>query len=261
MSKVLSDLFVVPQLEQSSVLIKFTAPSGCKNVSWSILDGGRKKTSGSVKTRAGKLTEFSADIKNAKLWNINTPHLYTLKLILDIKGEEVIVLQKFGMRDIKTSGTELLVNSKPFIARGYIRGREAHDHPNMENLPLYDFYAKNIRAAKAYGFNLIRFHSRIPPKECFEAADDLGIFIHVELRKYYGKYQKERAGMKDTGDIISEEQWRETVKEIRNHPSLMVYCMGNEIRHPGTNPFVEHIAGVTKELDPTRLFIDTCDIV
>jgi hypothetical protein len=84
------------------------------------------------------------------------------------------------------------------------------------------------------------------------------MLIHIEIRKYYGKYQKERITMDDEGEIINEQEWREAVTALRNHPSLMVYCMGNEIRNPGTNPFVEHIAGVTKELDPTRLFIDTC---
>jgi len=64
--------------------------------------------------------------------------------------------------------------------------------------------------------------------------------------------------MSDEGEIISEADWKEAILALRNHQSLMVYCMGNEIRHPGTNPFVEHIANVTRKLDPTRLFLDTC---
>ena len=36
----------------------------------------------------------------------------------------------------------------------------------------YEFYKKNIRMAKSYGFNTIRFHSVVPPEECFRAADE-----------------------------------------------------------------------------------------
>ncbi|MEN7973821.1 MAG: glycoside hydrolase family 2 TIM barrel-domain containing protein, partial [Verrucomicrobiota bacterium] len=166
----------------------------------------------------------------------------------------------FGMREIRAEGDGLYVNGKPFHVRGFIRGREAHDHPNLEGLPLVEWYEKNILAAKRYGFNMIRFHSRIPPKECFEAADRLGMFLHVEIRKYFGKYQKERKqqDISDNTSLVDEKGWRDAILNHRNHPSLMVYCLGNEIRSPGLNPEVRHLAAVTKELDPTRLFIDTC---
>jgi beta-galactosidase len=162
------------------------------------------------------------------------------------------------MRTIGTTEDAIAVNGRPFFARGVIRGREAHDHPNLAGLPLEEFYAKYIRAAKAYGFNLIRFHSRVPPDEYFAAADRLGVFTHIEIRPYFGRYQKDRKFLNDAIDLIDEDAWRDTIIRLRNHPSLMVICVGNEIRHPGTNPQVAHLAEVAKELDPTRLFLDTC---
>ena len=219
---------------------------------WEIKDEeGRAIANGKAEGKPGDKISFTAIIPECKLWNINTPYLYALCF-----DDNMI---KFGMRTIGVNGRDLLINGEKFFAKGYIRGREAHDHPNLQNLSLTEYYEKNIRAAKDYGFNLIRFHSRIPHEECFEVADRLGMMIHIEIRKYFGKYQKERATMvSDSGEMIDENEWRESIIKLRNHPSLMVYCMGNEIRNPGLNPFVEHIANVTKELDPTRLFIDTC---
>ncbi|MEN6315351.1 MAG: glycoside hydrolase family 2 TIM barrel-domain containing protein [Clostridiaceae bacterium] len=257
-NNILKDLFIVPDIDHSRALISFTVPDGCSNVKWKVESDNELVCSGDTALEPKCACSLAAKFDKVILWNIHSPHLYTLKLILTINGDEFTAEEDFGMRKIHVSGKDIYVNNEKFYVRGYIRGREAHDHPNLENLPLVKYYEKNIRAAKDYGFNFIRFHSRIPPEECFEAADRLGIFIHVEIRKYYGKYQKERTMMNDAGELINEKDWVDAILSLRNHPSLMVYCMGNEIRHPGTNPQVEHIAKVTRETDPTRLFIDTC---
>jgi len=257
-SKVLPDLFIVPDIDASNVRVSFTAPDGLTDVDWRISDSNGEAVSGSFSVTPGQAITFDADIPDCRLWNINTPHLYQLILDLKINGASTSVCENFGMREIGVDGDFIRVNNQKFLVRGYIRGREAHDHPNLANLPLEEYYAKNIRMAKAYGFNLVRFHSQVPPEECFRAADRLGIFIHVELRTYFGIYQKERAGLDDEGSLIDEQAWRDMICRLRNHPSLMVYCIGNEIRHPGSNPQVARIAEITKQLDPTRLFIDTC---
>ena len=253
--KFLNDLFVVPNIEKQQAEISFTAPTACESAEWKILDASSKVVAdGQLSAVANEKVEFAVAIPDCQLWSIENPYLYTLVIKWADDSEE----STFGMRSFGTSGRDLLLNGEKFCAKGYIRGREAHEHPNFIGFSLTEYYEKNIKAAKKFGFNLIRFHSRIPHEECFEVADRLGMLIHIEIRKYYGHYQKERKGMKDEGEIINEAEWRAAVKSLRNHPSLMVYCMGNEIRNPGTNPFVEHIAEVTKELDPTRLFIDTC---
>jgi hypothetical protein len=255
---VLPDLFVIPDIARSTVEVRFTAPPGCNSADWRILDDGGPVASGTVRTTVGKQASFTAELPGAKLWNVHSPHLYRLEILWSGEGGEIRTAETFGMRQIATDGGTILVNEQPFLLRGYIRGREAHDHPNLLGLPPAEYYARNIRMAKEYGFNFVRFHSQVPPEECFAQADRLGIFIHVELRTYFGIYQKERAGLDDKGELIDLDEWRAMILRLRNHPSLMVYCIGNEIRHPGANPRVEEIARVAKELDPTRLFIDTC---
>jgi beta-galactosidase len=258
MKDILHDLFILPDYDNSRFRVTFTIPPGCSAAKWQILDSGKPILKGEADVRSGPQARFETRIEGFKPWNVNTPHLYTLKLRLTLNSKDVEVTQRCGMRKIHVGGGAICVNNEPFLLRGFIRGREAHDHPNLERLPLKEYYAKNIRAAKAHGFNFIRFHSVIPPQECFEAADELGIFIHVEMRKYYGKYQKERKTMMFEGELLNDAEWREMVFQLRNHPSLMVYCMGNEIDHPGRNPRCAQIYHLTKELDPTRLFIDTC---
>lgn len=256
--KVLNDLFVVSEIEKSRIDASFTAPAGCSGCSWEVIDQGRVISKDSVAEKNNGKIIFKAAVPNFKPWHTYSPYLYTLKIMLTINGNQIEVKQTFGMRKIHVSGENIYVNNEPFYVRGYIRGRKGHEHPNLENLSLTAYYEKNIKAAKEYGFNFIRFHSTVPHEECFEAADRLGIFIHIEPRPYYGKYQLERSMLDDTGGLVGDEQWRNMITDLRNHPSLMVYCIGNEIRHPGTNPRVRELVKVTKEIDSTRLFIDTC---
>lgn len=257
MSCVLNDLFIIPGYDDARITVTFTAPEGCTQAHWRLLDQGEVIREGDVKTTSAQAVRFEASMENFKPWNVNTPNLYILELELAVNGEDHRVAQEFGMRKMHITAEGLYVNNEKFYVKGYIRGRDAHDHPNLENLPLEEYYAKNIRMAKRYGFNFIRFHSRIPPEECFRVADRLGVFIHVEMRKYFGKYQKERSQM-DNPELLGEADWAEMLLKLRNHPSLMIYCMGNEIDHPGRNPRCKIFYDLTHKLDPTRFFLDTC---
>lgn len=257
MSETMKDLFINPDFDRSLARVSFTAPDGYSHCQWEVLEGDSAVAKGLIDVESGKLAAFDAALPGFKPWHVDSPALYRLRLELSGTGGAETVEELFGMRKLSATSEGVFVNNAPFLIRGYIRGREAHDHENLANLPLEEFYAKQFRAAKAYGFNFVRFHSRIPPEECLRAADRLGMFVHVEIRKYYGKYQKERFFMDDHG-LVDEKDWREAILRIRNHPSLMFYCLGNEIRHPGVNPRVEYLAGITRELDTSRFFIDTC---
>ena len=258
MQKILPDLFIQPLFDDNTVAINFKIPAGCRCCSWQIIFNKEVVNEGKTELVPLKTAKIFEQIKNFVPWSLDNPNLYELKLTLTIDGKLYEITEYFGMRKIEARGKWVYLNNEKIYLRGHIRGREAHDHPNLLNLSPTEFYKKNIRQAKKFGFNLVRFHSRIPEKAFLEAADKLGFLVHVELRKYFGKYQKERRMMSDEGELLGRQQWIDTILKLRNHPSVIVYCMGNEIRKPGRNPFVEEIAGLTKEIDPTRFFIDTC---
>ncbi|MBR1965367.1 MAG: hypothetical protein IKA22_02030, partial [Lentisphaeria bacterium] len=114
------------------------------------------------------------DGSNLKKWSPNHPELYTL--IADN------VSQRFGYCELSTlDNRAVMLNGTPCYLRGCIRGIVAHDHPNMTGGTLKDAAVKYIRQAKKYGFNLVRFHSTIPPVEFVEAADEEGFLIHMEI--------------------------------------------------------------------------------
>lgn len=272
----LRDLFIIPDFDNARAVVTFTAPRGLTKGTWAITAGREKKGSGTFyaqhpKDRSGKRAPipsfptktrgqvaFEAPLRDFTPWSVDHPFLYRLTLTLTVKGERRQIIQDFGMRKFHVANQQIYMNNRPFYIRGVIRGREAHDHANLLGLPETEYYAKFIRAAKQLGFNFIRFHSRVPSEAYFEAADRLGILTHVEVRKYYGKYQAERDLLDHDPVLVKEQEWVEAILRTRNHPSLMVYCLGNEINTPGRTPEVKARAATLRRLDPTRLFIDTC---
>ncbi|MCG3181495.1 MAG: Beta-galactosidase [Phycisphaerae bacterium] len=256
---ILPDLFVSPDFDDSSVRVTFTRPRDVRGCDWKIVADGKRVAGGRVPAGGrGRVVEFTAKLPGFAPWTIDAPFLYRLTLTLSSGGGSRRVVQDFGMRKVHAAGNQLYLNNKPFYVRGVIRGREAHDHANLLGLPEEEYYAKFIRAAKKLGFNFIRFHSRVPSEAYFDAADRLGVLTHVEVRKYFGKYQAERELMDHDPTLVRRKDWVDAIKRIRNHPSLMVYCLGNEINKPGRNPEVAERAAQLRRLDDTRLFIDTC---
>ena len=250
-------LCITPDLEKAGIAIVLHTEKKVTGAICRIFDAEEKCVAET--NVAPENNSFFVSIENPVLWMIENPYLYRLTAELTYEdGMQENVSDTFGMRSLGTSGRDILLNGKPFYMRAVIRGTICHDHENILDLDEEEFYAKFIRAAKEYGFNTIRFHSRIPPKGCFRAADRLGMFIHIELRTKDEEYNNLEEMVNGVEVYVSDAKIRETAYSLMNHPSFMVYCIGNEIKHPGENARVREIASVIKETDPSRLFIDTC---
>jgi hypothetical protein len=251
----MKDLFIQPNIDESKIVLSFTPSSNHSNLVCRIYDQDEVIAESTIDVKPGNgLCSYELTLPRFQHWSVDSPHLYRLKI------SQLGIDQTFGMTKIHVKDRKIYFNNMPFYIRGFIRGRAAHDHPNLTGVSPREYYEKNIRMAKAFGFNFVRFHSTVPPIEFLEAADRLGFLCQVEIRKYFGHYQKEREETNFDGDqtLVDEKDWEEMLYVLRNHPCVMVYCMGNEINNPGTNERVRVIRKLTQKLDPTRLFLDTC---
>ena len=186
------------------------------------------------------------DAAGLEFWTPGNPVLYTFKA-------DGIEEEAFGLNELVTMGnTHVLVNGKPFCFRGYIRGIVAHDHPNLSGKSDYESYRYHIIQAKKYGFNLVRFHSTIPSEDFVRAADELGLFIHMEIGfayEYDDKGKKKNLALDNAN-------WRETIMRYRNHPSVAIFCIGNEMHNSGHQPLVKKLYEEGKSLAPAKLILD-----
>ena len=197
----------------------------------------------SEKTENGFLHIFDSSALAA--WSPDSPVLYTLSC-RDTS-------ERFGNVSYGTFGNRaVLLNGNAVYIRGYIRGIPAHDHPNMTLGTLYDAAVKNIKQAKKYGFNAVRFHSTVPTPEFVRAADELGMLIHMEIGFAF-EYDKD--GNK-TGLAMDNAAWRETILSYRNHPSVMIFCIGNEMHNSGRYPEVKRLYDIGRALAPGKLIMD-----
>lgn len=188
------------------------------------------------------LTEL--DASDLEAWSPSSPTLY----VLQADGQCV----RFGYGDLRPEADRVLVNGRPFYFRGYIRGIVAHDHPNLSGLPKREFFRKNILQAKKYGFNLVRFHSTIPDEEFVEEADALGLFVHMELGYSY----KAEAPGQEKKIEVDEARWRDVIIRFRNHPSVAIFCLGNEMHNSGRIPEVHNLYRIGRDLAPGKLIVD-----
>ncbi len=198
-------------------------------------------------------------IENPLLWSLRNPNLYryiftiTYTDEMEEKGESV-----FGIRTLKTDDKSFYLNGEKIFIRGYIRGARAHEHLNNARLTEEEFYRKNILQAKKFGFNYIRFHSTVPPHTLFKAADELGILIHVELRSPVDEYNNLEEMLFAKHDLVSDHFIQKTIDDLYDHPSLAVYCIGNELKSVSSPERIVDIGSLIKRLDDSRLFVDTC---
>ncbi len=188
---------------------------------------------------------YRFDASRLTLWTPDTPALY----FLDAAEGRI----RFGFREFTRVGNrEILLNGAPVFLRGYIRGITAHEHPNMTGGTLKDAAVKNIRQAKKFGFNLVRFHSTIPTRDFVDAADEEGLLIHMEIGFAYDCDEKGRK----KNLAMDNRAWRETILKYRNDPAIFVFCIGNEMHNSGHYPEVQRLYELGKSLAPCTFIMD-----
>lgn len=189
------------------------------NLRWSILNPVTNKLMGEgVVCVDGAEMCFETETFGMRQWSDREPNLYTIQLELLETSKEVgdnktvvdSIRQSFGLRFMEREGTSILLNKKPVFLRGTTDHAYFAETCTVPNDLAY--YMRTIKALKEAGFNWMRFHTTIPPVECMEAADRLGMLIQAE-----------------TQNGFAEEEFLEMLMLCRKHPSVILFCSGNEV--------------------------------
>ncbi len=153
---------------------------------------------------------------------------------------------RFGVRAFQTARGQFVINGRPTFLRGK---NDCALFPLTGYAPMDKAYwLRHLGVAKEYGINHYRFHSWCPPEAAFEAADELGIYLQVELpnkrgitHPEHGDYQPPKEAYETLDELVGEAgppavrtAWltREGERILRyygNHPSFVMMTLGNEI--------------------------------
>ena len=177
----------------------------------------------------------SFDMPSPMLWDCETPNLYTarVELLREDGTVSAVTSQRFGIRTIEIGPDfGLKLNGKKVLLKGY-----ANHHTNgaLGAAALPRAMEKRIKLMKEYGMNHIRT-SHNPYSESFlDLCDENGILVVDEL---YDKWNDQYVG---AGRNHYMNLWPEHVKEFitrdRNHPSVVLWSLGNELQSYNDMPF------------------------
>jgi hypothetical protein len=178
-------------------------------LSWAVLDQGESLPNGTTPVSSNEVLWTTPDT-GLRPWSDRDANLYELQVKL-LDGGKVVdeVRQQFGLRRLVSEGRALKLNGAPV----YLRGHCEHYYFPETCTPALDkeTYVKRLTTLKQLGFNWLRFHTWVPTKPYLEAADKLGMMISVEGQ-----------------DGMTVDMWRDIVRAGRIHPSVVIYCLGNE---------------------------------
>lgn len=175
------------------------------------------------------VAEFLILLESPKLWSPDEPQLYQASVEVIIDGEVADQFATpFGIRSIEFSAERgFLLNGKPMLLKG---GCIHHDNGPLGAAAIDRAEARKIELLKANGFNAVRSSHNPPSSALLEACDRLGMLVIDEAFDQWHEHK-----LDNTADYSRYfQQWHERdiaamVRRDRNHPSVIMWSIGNEI--------------------------------
>lgn len=182
------------------------------------------------------------------LWDEFNPTLYSLEARISGKSFQSSQQKTFGMRELTNRDAKLQLNGRTLFLRGTL---ECAIFPLTGYPPTtVAEWKKLYGSAREWGLNHIRFHSWCPPSAAFQAADELGIYLQVELPLWSLTVNQDTA----TSRFLYAEADR-IIREYGHHPSFCFWSLGNELQpdFKFLNTFVDEL----KKKDSRHLYTNT----
>ncbi len=179
----------------------------------------------------------------ARRWDEFHPELYELSARLQTDEDpDIFVDQRsttFGLRTVRRDGRWIQINGRRVFLRGTL---DCCVYPQTGHPPVtLAKWMTILRTVKRYGFNHVRFHSWCPPEAAFDAADRLGVYLEPEtpfwvdgwtLNTY--THPQALGHDPDVTEYVRREI-RRISTEYGNHPSFVLFCIGNEFAAQATD--------------------------
>lgn len=186
--------------------------------------------------RVNEIRLDSFTIDQPRLWSCEDPYLYTAEVTLfDAKGRAVDqATTRFGVRTVEIGPSfGLKLNGKKVL----LKGNANHHSLGALGAAAYSrAMRKRLEMLKDFGFNHIRT-SHNPYSESFlDLCDEMGILVVDEL---YDKWTKQNAGGRKDWTSVWPYDLPEWLKRDRNHPSVVMWSLGNELQQVAELPFAD----------------------
>jgi beta-galactosidase len=215
---------------------------------------------------------FSVPVANPKLWDLTTPNMYQLVTNVQVGGTTVDDdVTPFGIRSLVFNGG-MTLNGKSIKFQGVANHQDYH---GLGLAAPQRAMQRRLAALKAIGVNAIRTAHDCPSPEFLDLTDRMGFLVLDEFTDvwgahkysdvgdyatYFNKASTTPTGMPALPKSATGTKWWEVdftgwIMRDRNHPSVGLYSMGNEIHDSISTrtPILTEMIAISHELDPGHL--------
>ncbi len=226
----IEDIRIIPELDDDytdgSLTVTYKV-KGKTNVVISLLDVNGQKVAETESTGDG-IKKITFDVKNPLKWTAETPHLYTLIATTSRRGKilEVIPL-KVGFRKIEIVNSQVLINGQPVLFKGVNR----HEmDPDRGYFVSKERMLQDIKIMKQLNINAVRTCHYPNDPYWYELCDKYGLYVVAEANiESHGMGYAEQTLAREPAFLKAHmERNSRHVESFFNHPSIIVWSMGNE---------------------------------
>ncbi len=198
------------------------------------------------------LIHCSLSITQPRLWSPQSPHVYRAALCLKSKTGSDVAEKLFGIKSIQYSAEQgFLLNGQPTLLRG---GCVHHDNGLLGAAAWDCAEDRKLQLIKDQGFNAVRCSHNMPSDHFLDACDSLGLMVIDECFDQWLN-KKNDNDFSQYFPQFFERELTTMVTRDRNHPSIIMWSIGNEIPGRTTDEGMAVAARLSElchQLDPTR---------
>ncbi len=200
-------------------------------------------------------------LASAHLWSCENPALYRAVTTIEVKGVSVdAVTTRFGIRTI-----EFTVDRGFFLNGRHVQIKGVCDHHDLGCLGAAAYrraIQRQLETIKSFGANALRTSHNPPSPELLDLCDEMGILVMDEAFDEW-KQNHQKYGYGDVFDQWSEPDLVSMLQRDRNHPSIVLWSIGNEIPEgrtadPMAGVMAKRLVGICEREDPTRPVTSAC---
>ena len=201
-------------------------------------------------------------VENPQLWNVDTPNLYTCRCrLLEGETEVDVAVATFGIRKLQLDSKRgLRINGQSVKLKG---GCVHHDNGVLGAVTVADAEERRVRILKEGGYNAIRTSHNPPSAALLDACDKLGLLVFHEFTDIW----TQNKSTYDYAEYFAD-RWESDVEAVvrrdYNHPSVILWSIGNEIPETGNTIATQwgrKLAEKFRSLDNTRFVTNGINVM
>lgn len=218
-------------------------------------------TTAKIAADSEKIIEQWLSIRKPERWDVDSPYLYTLKSeLISQDGVNDIQKTKFGVRTFQfTADDGFWLNGRRLQFKGV---NLHHDHGPLGVKFYRRAMERQLVVMKEMGANAIRNSHNVAAPELLELCDSLGLLVYNEV---FDKWDAKAGYLPEMNfNAFAERNIRNWVMRDRNHPSIILWSVGNEMGDIQFNindgfEKLNTMISLVRKFDPTRPVNMVCD--